>query len=106
MIPAYYINRDAATARRGYIEASAKDLQIGLTRFAAIDANTLSDREYRRWHSEADASYCLSKSEVCCFLSHLKLWEEIAKSDAPFTAIFEDDILMSSGLAMPVPGDW
>lgn len=39
----------------------------------------------------------LSPGEVSCFLSHHKLWEEVAKSDEPMV-ILEDDALISEKL--------
>lgn len=38
----------------------------------------------------------LSGPEICCYLSHIKCWEQLLSSGERWAAIFEDDILLSS----------
>lgn len=94
-IPAYYINLDRATARRSHMEQMAKEIDVPLNRFPAIDSDEQTDAEFRSWYPEASIRYNLTKQEVCCFLSHMKIWEIAANSDARYTAVFEDDIKLS-----------
>ncbi|WP_039018691.1 glycosyltransferase family 25 protein [Halocynthiibacter namhaensis] len=94
-IPAWYINLDNRPERRAYMQQHLLDLDLTVERFSAIDANSLSDAEASVWQ---DSTHNITKSELCCFLSHRNIWEKIAEGDEEYGVIFEDDILLSPGI--------
>lgn len=91
-VPVYIISLAAAQHRRAFQEAQAQRLGFEPIWQAAMDAQDLSDEEFLqhafRWQRP------LKKTEVGCFLSHLRVWQRIAKSYGP-AVILEDDVILS-----------
>jgi hypothetical protein len=97
--PAFVINLDARPER---LTSSLEELRrAGFTdvrRFQAVDAANpkvleqawvgFGSPKFAPW----DAKFREFSGKQGCFLSHVKLWEEIADSGLQFGCIFEDDI--------------
>ncbi|HEU0115864.1 MAG TPA: glycosyltransferase family 25 protein [Thermomicrobiales bacterium] len=103
--PAYLIN---LTRRPDRLAAALAQLrQAGyrnVIRFAAVDGRD-PVAVARGWaafgnppFSDAPGHRALRRvGHQGCFLSHLLLWQWIARGDAPFATIFEDDLLFHPG---------
>lgn len=98
-IPCYYINLDQSTARAQHMEAEFERLGIRPIRYPAVVGLTMAEDEQRALNPLAPNAWVLSSGEIGCFLSHRNTWELIANNDAPFGAVFEDDIRFADDAA-------
>lgn len=94
----YVINLERDAFRREWMRGQAEAHGIALTRFSAIDGDSLSDSEFAKHKDTSFASYSIGKREIACYLSHRAIWEVLATSEDAFAAIFEDDVHFGSGL--------
>jgi glycosyl transferase family 25 len=75
---------------------------VPYTRVAAIDANLLPASEidaFRRSVATAVRPHSWAAAQIGIFLSHKKVWAEIASDSDHFAAVFEDDVHLSSRIA-------
>ncbi|PZQ52397.1 MAG: glycosyl transferase [Rhodovulum sulfidophilum] len=93
-----YINLDRSPDRRDFMEAQARRLGVAMERLAAVDGRAISEEEYARLCPEGRGRR-LARGELACFLSHVAAWRLIAEGDAPYGAVFEDDVYVSDALA-------
>jgi len=95
----YVINLDRSHERLAHMQAIFEQLGLEFTRVAAVDGNSLPEEEFLqltktcRWH------HPLTRSEVGCLLSHRYCLHLAMASEAAYTAVFEDDIIISPRLA-------
>ena len=99
----HLINLPRHTERLSRMQTIGAELGIDWQVFPAIDALD-ADLDLERWDPEGQ----MKPPEVACFLSHRRLWEQIADGDEPMAAIFEDDLHIAPGLRelvaqLPVP---
>lgn len=91
-VPVYIISLASAQHRRAFQEAQAQRLGFEPIWQAAVGVQDFSDEEFLqhafRWQRP------LKKTEVGCFLSHLRVWQRIAQSYGP-AVILEDDVILS-----------
>ena len=98
--PAYFINLDRHPERRDATIEQLEALGIGFTRIAGIDYREMDPQTIR---SAVDPSpevrfkRVLSPGEIACYLSHLKVWREIAQGSAEMAWVFEDDVSFVAG---------
>ncbi|RCL03256.1 MAG: glycosyltransferase [Candidatus Tokpelaia sp. JSC189] len=91
----YVINLDRSSDRLRRVEIFFRKQNLELTRITAVDAQTISDMDYdiltakRRWPEP------LTRGEVACFLSHRLALQKIAEEEESYSAIFEDDVILS-----------
>lgn len=102
----YLINLDRSPDRLAWFRKQTEGMDIDLVRVPAVDARDLSDAELSRLrglssgrHSLSRDRQTLSAGEIGCFLSHRKIWETVARDDAPWAFVAEDDIHFSSDAA-------
>lgn len=98
--PAYFINLDRHPERRDATVDQLEALGIGYTRVAGIDYRELDEATIRSAIDPAPTARfkrVLSPGEIACFLSHLKVWREIARGPAEMAWVFEDDVLFVAG---------
>jgi glycosyl transferase family 25 len=89
------INLDRSPDRLAHITAEFARIGITFERIVAIDARDHPDMVLQ----PQDAMYAvrrLSHSEVACMHSHRVCWSIIAQDDAPYGAVFEDDMVFSA----------
>ncbi|WP_170314814.1 glycosyltransferase family 25 protein [Aquibium carbonis] len=97
---AYFINLDRHPERR---EASIRELEalgIGFTRIAGVDYRDLDPGALRKAVDPSPKipfKRVLSPGEIACFLSHIKVWREIALGSAEMAWVFEDDVSFVAG---------
>jgi glycosyl transferase family 25 len=87
----YIISLASATYRRTYQAAQAKRLGFEPIWSNAIGINDISEDFFHRHAFQWQRA--LKKTEVACFMSHLQLWQTIAKSDQP-AVVLEDDVVL------------
>lgn len=98
------INLDRATDRFEHVERTFHGQGIDFIRISAVDAKCLADETVAHWCSDGAR---LGPTELACFLSHRKCWQELIERDLPYAVIFEDDVLLSheAGTILKT-GDW
>ncbi len=86
------INLDRSTERLALQQAQMAALGMKFSRFAAIDASTLTDEGseayWNRWERP------MRRSERACFLSHRAVWQQVAAGTEP-VLVLEDDAVLS-----------
>ena len=102
-IKSYIINMDRNPERLEHMRSAFNKLSLSFERFPAVDGNSLGAEAFEQFKRErplehSGNSYTIgarrswSPASMGCFLSHYRLWQIVAASADPFTAIFEDDV--------------
>ncbi len=96
-LPCYFINLERSPERLAHMRMQAERIGVTFNHVPAIDCLSLSERELRKWNPDPSVfqHHQLDPSVIACFLSHRKTWELILDTEAPYGAVFEDDILFS-----------
>lgn len=94
-IPVHIISLASANHRRAYQAAQAQRLGFVPIWSDAVGIHDISDAVFHQYAFQWQRA--LKKTEVACFMSHLHLWQNIAKSDGP-AVVLEDDVVLG--------GDW
>ncbi|MBZ9680795.1 MULTISPECIES: glycosyltransferase family 25 protein [unclassified Mesorhizobium] len=89
------INLDRSPDRLAHMTAEFARIGLGFERVAAIDARDRPDLALQRQHARY-AVRRLSGSEIACLHSHRACWAIIAQDEAPYGAVFEDDMVFSA----------
>jgi glycosyl transferase family 25 len=100
------INLDRSPDRLAHVAAEFARIGIAFERIAAIDAREHPDLMLQPQHAKY-AIRRLSPSEIACMHSHRACWAVIAHDEAPYGAVFEDDIVFSANAgALLADGGW
>ncbi|WP_182417648.1 glycosyltransferase family 25 protein [Bartonella sp. HY038] len=98
-IKAFIIHLERAKDRQAQVEALIASLPFTGEITAAIDANALNqsviDSHYKAKIHQPFYPFTLSRTEIACFLSHRKAWQEIVDQDINGAFIFEDDVTLT-----------
>ncbi|TPM36212.1 glycosyltransferase family 25 protein [Mesorhizobium sp. B2-3-4] len=99
------INLDRSADRLAHMTAQFARIGVTFERVVAVDASQHPDLVLQRQH-DLYAELRLSASEIACLHSHRACWAIIARDDAPYGAVFEDDIVFSAraGALLANPG--
>ncbi|TPK97050.1 glycosyltransferase family 25 protein [Mesorhizobium sp. B2-4-14] len=89
------INLDRSPDRLAHMTAEFVRIGIAFERVAGVDARECLDLVLQPQHA-IHAIRPLSGSEIACLHSHRACWMIIAQDDAPYGAVFEDDMVFSS----------
>lgn len=98
MIPVYVINLDRQPDRWERIKRNADDIGVTLTRFPAIDRKT-------DYGPALQEEFGLEKGidppgnspgDICCSLTHVRVWQALVESGEPDAIILEDDAKLDS----------
>ncbi|RCL01808.1 MAG: glycosyl transferase [Candidatus Tokpelaia sp. JSC085] len=92
----YVINLDRSSDRLRRIERLFAQQDLRLTRIQAIDAKDISDADYKKFTERKRWPDPITRGEVACFLSHRLALQQIAQESEAYSAIFEDDVILSS----------
>jgi len=102
----YLINLERSRDRLDFMFAQFDKHKLTFERIEAVEGRALSDIELsslvalnKNWPIQ------LGPSEIGCFLSHRKCIAKAAESESLFTAIFEDDVILSNGAARLLSSD-
>jgi len=102
MLPIHIISLNNSTARRDLCAGMMGAAGLPFTFFDAINGATINARTRKRYYDETANmerfKRPLSTSEIGCYLSHLALWKQIAKSKTGAAVILEDDAQIDAGL--------
>jgi GR25 family glycosyltransferase involved in LPS biosynthesis len=82
--------------RRHVVEVAGPDLASRIERFAAIDGRTLSLTPDIQ-HTFRSNNFTYRRSYIGCALSHLALWGQLARGEAPAFLVLEDDVTLCPG---------
>lgn len=101
MINSHIINLDRNEDRWREIRDRFHQLDLQFERFKAVDGKTISDDELEIFAAARPRVTVIgkwTKGKMGCHLSHRALWKAAAEGPHRYTAIFEDDILVSDSL--------
>ena len=99
-IPVFFINMEDAADRRGWFEAQASRLGLVVTRVAAVVGRELPTETLDRLKASIQSGTPLGPSEIGCFLSHRKAWEQVLASGVEWAFVAEDDLHLADGAAV------
>lgn len=98
----YFINLEKDLEKRADIITLSENLFKDYEIINAINGNALTKVELNEVYSEKKTleyfNRPLTKGEVGCALSHIKIYKKILNQELPFALICEDDILFSEDL--------
>lgn len=98
-IPVFFINMDDAADRRDWFEAQASRLGLEVTRVAAVAGRNLPGERLARLKASIQSGTPLGPSEIGCFLSHRRVWEQVLASGAEWAFVAEDDLHLADSAA-------
>lgn len=90
MTRGYYINLASSVERRSLMEAN--DVTKSFTRVEAVCPSNMPEVKFY--------PSVMTATEKCCFLSHMKVWELIAKGDDTHAVVCEDDVKLKDTFFM------
>ena len=89
------INLDRSPERLAHMSREFARIGVGFERVAGVDGKEHPDLILQPQHA-IHATRPLSGSEIACLHSHRACWTIIAQDEAPYGAVFEDDMVFSS----------
>ena len=99
-IPVFFINMEDAADRRDWFEAQANRLGLKVRRVAAVAGRELPTQTLDRLTGSIHSGTPLGPSEIGCFLSHRRAWEQVLESHAPWAFVAEDDLHLAADVAV------
>ena len=114
-IPIWIINLKRDVARRDFMVEQLERLGLAYELIEAVDGSTLTDEDMSIISPELSEQRIyrqLTRGEIGCALSHIRLWERIVREDIPEALIFEDDVLIGRNMVdillnrEKLPQDW
>lgn len=97
------INLDRSPDRLAHMTAEFARLGIAFERVVAVDGSNRPELEQQPQHPMYGARQ-LSSSEIACLHSHRACWSIIVQDDAPYGAVFEDDVVFSANAGRVLAG--
>jgi len=96
MWPIYVINLDRVPSRLARSRARLEAAGLAFRRVSAVDGRMLTEDQLREARAPRPrfAKHPVTAAEIACFLSHRKVWAEIAAGDAPAAIVLEDDFFL------------
>ncbi len=97
----FVINLDKSRERLEQLSAGLSRVGLKFERISAVDGRLLDETQILEHYSPSlnRKKYFvpLTKSEIGCYLSHLKTYKKITSENIDFAIILEDDILVKDG---------
>ncbi|MEL6682206.1 MAG: glycosyltransferase family 25 protein [Pseudomonadota bacterium] len=97
-IPIWLINLPGSTQRFSAMDQQLRSLGLTYTLFEAVngkqDWSVLKD-SVDIADFERNVGRPVMPGEIGCYHSHLRVWEDFAKTDAPVSLILEDDVVFA-----------
>jgi glycosyl transferase, family 25 len=103
---AYCINLDRRPDRLEYITAEFARVGVPFERVSAVDGQDPVVAAAAARLSATAAGAPMSTGAYACFQSHRDIWRRLVASGAPHAMAFEDDLLLSPGLAPFLQDGW
>lgn len=96
----FVINLKRSPHRRAYMEEQLRSLNITYEIIDATDGSTLSEEDLKMlYDKEASLKHIskpITKNEVACADSHLRIYERMVVEDIPYALILEDDVTLDA----------
>jgi len=103
----YLINLDRSTGRLAQVSLMFQNCGLEFERIPAVDGQTLTEAACQQLTAGSAYRRQLARAEIGCFLSHRHCLRLIAEGDAPWGAVFEDDIVLSPNAGLFLrDADW
>jgi glycosyl transferase, family 25 len=100
LINIYIINLEQDVSRMGVIAARFQELGLAFERIDAVDGRQMSDAAFDTFaKARASKEGGWGRGQAGCFLSHYKVWEDIAQGSAAYAAVFEDDVHLAQTIS-------
>lgn len=96
MIKTYLINLERDVDRMHHMSDQLKQLDIDFELIKAIEGKMLSDDFYADFCKKIQRLDWPRAGQLGCFLSHFKVWDQVANGDVDYALVLEDDIHLSS----------
>lgn len=100
----FFINLDKSVERRKEMESQLERAGLPFERFSAIDGNAHSEEFFNGYYSANENAkryyVSLSKTEIACYISHLKVCEKILSENLDYGIVLEDDIVLKDSFAL------
>ncbi|CAJ0580927.1 unnamed protein product, partial [Mesorhabditis spiculigera] len=98
----YVINLEKRTEKRERVEKVLDNLGVEYQIFRAFEGDQLVNNKsikinYMKNYKDPFHQRTMKAGEVGCFMSHLKIWEEVVANKLEKVIVFEDDIRVSNG---------
>lgn len=93
----YFISSNQAIERRNNVKKVCHKLGIEPVFMDAVMGKTLSEHQK---NAVTIPNHGLTDSEIGCALSHLKIYENLIKSDFEAVLVFEDDIILDKEFSL------
>jgi len=97
MIACYLINLDRSLDRLAYAERQFERLGLQFERVAGVDGAQMSNEARENFAAPTRRPRWLP-GQIGCFLSHCEAWRRASEHAEPWTAVFEDDNVISAAL--------
>lgn len=97
-IRTFVINLKRSPHRRAHMEEQLRALNISHEIVDATDGSTLTEKEleslYNKEASLRHIDQVITKNEIACADSHLRIYERIVNENIPYSLILEDDVTL------------
>jgi GR25 family glycosyltransferase involved in LPS biosynthesis len=90
----FYINLNRSIDRKKYMDKILKNIPFKIFRLPAYDEKDIIKYK-NKIKSKFKFPIQISHSDICCALSHIKIWKLSVKFNLPYVIIFEDDISLT-----------
>jgi len=100
----FVINLDRSPDRLNAISEQFAKIEMSFEKFSAIDGKQVSDEFLNQFYSKTlnRKKYftSLSRGEIACYISHLKVCEKIIADNLDYGIILEDDLILNQNLKL------
>uniref|UniRef100_A0A7S1SF49 Glycosyl transferase family 25 domain-containing protein n=1 Tax=Alexandrium catenella TaxID=2925 RepID=A0A7S1SF49_ALECA len=111
--PVWVVNLDKSVERWKTCQEELAANGITAERFPATLGKSMTDEELKEKTTWAARYFC-TPGMIGCFMSHLRIWNRVAKEGHPAVVVFEDDIVILhkdfnsqlQSLLKELPDDW
>ncbi len=104
-IPCFVINLDRSAERLSNMTAQFSNQPIDFERISAVDGASISQQYIEQFYSTSNPLKYhkqLNNGEICCYLSHRKVWQKMVDEGIPVAVILEDDVEITGDLGAVV----
>ena len=100
----FIVNLRRSADRREHMERVLSPLPLEYEFIEAVDASMLTDEDLREIYNEEGrkkfTNIPLTKGEIACALSHIKIWKMMQRFDLKEALIMEDDVYIKDYKAL------
>ncbi|ENO91852.1 glycosyl transferase [Thauera sp. 28] len=101
----FVVNMARSRDRLERMSALLEDTGLSFERFEAVDGSVEDVSKCYDSAKQLSSGYRdLSRAELGCYLSHVRLWEKAAERSSGFVVVLEDDIDIEGGIAQLLEG--